>query len=173
MRHGESEYNVARRINFDPKKEVHLTLRGRDQVEKVAGELKSMRFDAIFSSQFMRAKESAEILVKGRKQKIKTDKRLNEMKYGFEGESIEIYYEARKGAEKFSEFKVEGCESFLDLKQRVYDFLMWLRKKKYGRVLIVTHEGVIQAVMALFNQLGDEDAFLNKIDNAAYFMFDM
>mgnify|MGYP003731620935 CR=1 FL=1 len=173
MRHGESEYNIIKRINFDPKKKVHLTIKGKDQVEKTARELRNMRFDAIYSSQFLRARESAEIMAKNGKIKIKVDKRLNEMRYGLEGESAEKYYEARKTAAKFSEFKIGGFESFLDVKERVYDFLMELRKKKYARVLVVTHEAVVQAARALFNQLGDDDAFLSRVRNAEYFMFDM
>ncbi len=173
MRHGESEYNIVQRINFDPNKEVHLTLKGRDQVEKVARKLFDVRFDAIYASNFIRAKESAAIIAKGRKLKIKMDKRLGEFRFGLEGENVEEYYKLRAGAEIIVEFKLDGFESFLDVKKRVYDFLMELRKKKYGRVLVVTHEAVVQAVRTIFNELGDEDAFTTPIKNAQYFMFDM
>jgi broad specificity phosphatase PhoE len=61
----------------------------------------------------------------------------------------------------------------MDVKKRVYEFLQELRKKKYGRVLIVAHEDILQAARAIFNELGDEDAFLTPIKNAQYFMFDM
>lgn len=173
MRHGESEYNVVRRINFDPKVKVSLTLKGKDQVHAAAVKLHDLRFDAIYSSKFIRAKESAKIIAEGRRIKIKTDKRLNEMDYGFESEEVEEYYKARKGAEVLSEFKVKGHESFLDVKERVYDFLKDLRKKKYGRVLVVAHEAIVQAARALCNELNDEEAFTTPVKNAQFFMFDM
>lgn len=173
MRHGESEYNVVSQINFDPKVKVKLTLKGEDQAKKSAVKLFDIRFDAIYASQFPRTKDTAEIISKGRKIKVKTDKRLNEIKLGFEGEPVEKYYKARENAENIAKFKVKGFESFIDVKRRVYEFLQELRKKKYGRVLIVTHEAVVMAAKALFNELGDEDAFVTPIENAQYFMFDM
>ncbi|MFH1802851.1 MAG: histidine phosphatase family protein [archaeon] len=173
MRHGESEYNVVGHINFDPKVKVCLTVKGKDQAEKVARKLIDIRFDAIYSSQFPRTKETAGFLAKGRGVKVKADQRLNEFKIGFEGEPVDKYYEAREGAKSVTDFKIEGFESFLDVKERVYDFLQELRKKKYGRVLIVTHEAVVMAARALFNELGDEDAFTTPVKNTQYFMFDM
>lgn len=173
MRHGESEYNVVRRINFDPKREVGLTVKGKDQVKKSASELHDIRFDAIYASQFPRTQESAKIMAEGRRKKVKTDKRLNELKTGFEGESVEEYYKAREGVESLSEFKVKGYESFLDAKKRVYGFLQELRKKKYARVLVVAHEAIVQSARALFNELNDEEAFATPVKNAQYFMFDM
>ncbi|MBU1987926.1 MAG: histidine phosphatase family protein, partial [Nanoarchaeota archaeon] len=59
MRHGESEYNVKKLINFDPSVPVHLTENGKKQAEEAAGELKHIRFDAICSSEFPRARETA------------------------------------------------------------------------------------------------------------------
>jgi len=173
MRHGESEYNVVSRINFDSRKEIHLTLRGKDQVEKTAGELSDVRFDAVYTSQFVRAQESAVIMTKGRRIKIKVDRRLNEFKFGFEGENVEVYYKLRAEAEEIVKFKIKDFESFLDVKRRVSEFLQELKKQKYGRVLIVAHEAVVQAARTIFNELGDEDAFTTSIKNCQYFMFDM
>lgn len=173
MRHGESEYNVVQRINFDPKKKVELTLKGKDQVEKSAAKLKDIRFDAIYTSQLIRAQESAAIMAKGRRVKIKIDKRLNEFRFGFEGENVKEYYEMRDKAENIIDFKIKGFESFLDVKKRVYDFLTDLRKEKHGRILIVAHEAIVQSARAICNELGDEDAMTTPIKNAQYFMFDM
>ena len=173
MRHGESEYNVAQRINFEPNKEVHLTLNWQDQIKEAADHLSNVRFDSIYSSPFIRAKESAAIIAKGRRIKIKPDKRLGEFRFGFEGESVEEYYNLRETAENLTEFKLKGFESFLDVKKRVHDFLIDLKKKKHGRVLIVAHEAIVQAARTIFNELSDEDAFATPIKNAQYFMFDM
>lgn len=173
MRHGESEYNVVQRINFDPNKEVGLTLKGKDQVEKVARLLFNVKFDAIYTSQFIRARESAAVMANGRRIKVKIDKRLNEVRFGFEGENVNVYYGLRAEAENIIEFKADHFESFLDVKHRVYEFLQELRKKRYGRVLIVAHEAIVQAARVIFNELGDEEAFITPINNTQYFMFDM
>ena len=173
MRHGESEYNVVRRINFDPRIKVGLTVKGIDQVNKAAQKFSGMRFDAIFSSRFLRTKQTAKIMARGRRIRVRTDRRLNEFRTGFEGENVQVYYDALEGAEVLSEFKVDGFESFLDVKLRVYEFLQDLKKKNYARVLIVAHEAVVNAARVLFNEISDEDTFVMKVGNTQTFMFDM
>lgn len=173
MRHGESEYNVKKLINFDPSVPVHLTENGKKQAEEAAGELKHIRFDAICSSEFPRARETAEIAGEGRDLEIKIDKRLNEVKFGFEGKYYLEYIEQRNKSGDIINFKTEGGESFLDVKARVKQFLEDLKKENYARVLIVAHEAVVIAARVIFNELGDEDSLMTNVKNAEYFMFDL
>jgi len=173
MRHGESEYNVKDLINFDPKVEVNLTEKGKMQVRESAEKLKDVRFDAIFSSELLRTQETAVIMNQGRDLKVRVDKRIDEISLGMEGERFEGYSKLREAAGEFVNFKIEGFESFIDVKARVLDFLEGLKKEKYGRTLVVAHEAVVQAARALFNQLSDSDSFATPIKHAEYFMFDM
>lgn len=173
MRHGESEYNTKELINSNPLAKISLTKEGKEQVEKTAKKLIGMRFDAIYASEFLRAKESAAIMNRGRNLEIKTDKRLNEMKMGFEGESFTKYVTQREESGNITTFKISGGESFADVKKRVLNFLEDLKKERYGRVLIVAHEIIVMVARAIFGELGDEDSLANPIKNARYFMFDM
>lgn len=173
MRHGESEYNPEHRINFDPKTEVNLTAKGKKQILASAKELKGFRFDVVFASELLRTQESAILFCKGRDLKIQVDKRLNELKSGMEGEISTIYDKLRSESGDITRFKLKGFESFLDAKKRVLDFLEELKKKKYARVMVVTHEAIVQSARAIFGELSDEDALLTKVKNAQYFMFDM
>ena len=62
VRHGESSFNVERRIqgHFD---QSLLTERGRSDAGKVGEALKDLRFDAAYSSPLKRAKETADLIV--------------------------------------------------------------------------------------------------------------
>jgi len=67
VRHGESQFNVERRIqgHFDQSK---LTDRGREDAGKVGVALADLCFDAVYSSPLQRAKETADLIVAGLKQ---------------------------------------------------------------------------------------------------------
>jgi alpha-ribazole phosphatase len=173
MRHGQSEYNLTNKINCSSKVEANLTLKGKDQAQMAAEKLSDLRFDAIYVSEFTRTQETAAIIAKGRRIKIKVDKRLNELNTGFEGEDAEEYNEARKDSGDILNFKIAGKESFLELKKRVLNFLNDLKKTNHARILVVTHEPVVKAARAIFGELGDEASLLTPIKNAQYFMFDM
>lgn len=173
LRHGESEYNVKHLINCNPRIKVHLTEKGKKQVGKLAKRLSGMRFDAIYTSPFPRAVETAEILNKTFKVKITKDKRLGEMKIGFEGKDAKYYFDAVKKFGDHLDFKAENGESYADVKNRVQKFLEDLKKTKHARVLIVTHEMGVRVARAIFNELGDHDTISTPIPNAKPFMFDL
>jgi broad specificity phosphatase PhoE len=63
IRHGESEANVANRINDDPTRPVSLTERGRAQAEAAAESLRAARFTHAYASEFPRAQQTAKILL--------------------------------------------------------------------------------------------------------------
>ena len=170
LRHGQSNYNVKDLCNSNPKKPVHLTELGKKQIEKAGEILKNEKLDIIFVSQFPRTKESAKIINKERKIKIKIDKRINDRKTGFEGKS---YYDYVKAIEKDKFFiKLKGGESFQEEKKRVFSFLKDLIKRHYNTVLVVTHEEIIKIVQGYFNNLSDEQMWKIKVDNGQLMKFE-
>lgn len=62
VRHGESSFNVARRVqgHFD---ESTLTEAGRTSAQQVGEALTDLKFDAVYSSPLQRAKETAQIIL--------------------------------------------------------------------------------------------------------------
>jgi phosphoserine phosphatase len=81
VRHGESTFNVERRVqgHFD---QSTLTEAGRSGARQVGLALKDLRFDAIYSSPLKRAKETAELItenLEGNLSPIKTTDDLKEV----------------------------------------------------------------------------------------------
>ena len=170
MRHAESEYNIKRLINQDPKIKVALSRRGVKQAEETAAKLSKFNFDAIFSSPFLRCRQTVEIVNKFHNAKIKIDGRIGEIKVGFEGRSADEY-EKLAFAGKRASFKIKGEESWLEVQKRVKDFLDWLSKQKYNCVLVVTHQDTMNAAIGLMKKIDSERASRMSLKNCEIFEF--
>src|SRR3989338_11375321 len=91
IRHGESEANVAHRINDDPARPVNLTGRGRAQAEVASDELRAVRFTHAYASEFPRAQQTAKVLLRYHACTLLTDARINERKTGMEGLPVDAF----------------------------------------------------------------------------------
>src|SRR3989344_5835107 len=84
VRHGQTEWNTKGLLQGHG--DSPLTYLGVKQAEQIRDELKSIHFDAIFSSDLLRAKRTAEIVALERKIAVKTTQALRERDFGhFEG----------------------------------------------------------------------------------------
>lgn len=143
MRHGEAVSNVLGSISCEPVGN-DLTELGRKQAESSAELLKEEKIDLIISSDFARAKQTAEItarVIGYDKDKIIYDDRLHEVNFGaYNNESIESYHGHFKNTlDRFS-VRPEGGENLSDVKQRVASFLYDLEEKYRGKkILIISH----------------------------------
>ncbi len=172
MRHAQSEYNVNSLINQDPKIKVNITEMGKKQAREVGKELKKKNFEIVFVSDFLRVKQTAELVKGERKIEMIIDKRLNEFKLGFEGQSAEVYYDLRRKSGNVLNYKGnENSESFVDLVNRVKGFVNYLKenKERYSCVLVVTHEAVIQALKVILLKIDEKKAYLTPFGNCKYF----
>ena len=146
LRHGESECFKKHILSYKNKGAgCPLTEKGREQIKKAAQELKKEKIDLIFSSDFLRTKQTAEIVSKEIGKKVKYDKRLIEVNIGvFDGENIKEYRRLFEGKiDKFNKRPPKG-ESYTDVKKRIYDFLKEVDKEyKNKNILIVSHGGPI------------------------------
>ena len=153
MRHGESESNVKDVISCRVTNIDHLTEEGRKQVLNSVLELKNKKVDLIVASDFMRTKETAEI--------IKKELELSDNNLIFDKRLWEInksIYDGKKWSEyhNFFENPQDGTESVLDVIKRVSHFIYDTESKYQNRnILIVTHETV--AKFAFINQYIDSD----------------
>ncbi len=146
MRHGETEANKKSIICSIPTGEWHLDADGIAQVEKSAESMKDKNIDLIFTSDFIRTLETAEIVrekIGLDKEKVIVDERLREMGIeSFDGKNWEEYHKSHiKTPENFKSHIAED-ESYQDVKNRITAFLYEVEEKyKDKNILFVTHGG--------------------------------
>lgn len=80
VRHGETPANLERR--YAGASSEPLTRRGREEVEALALRLDGLDIRAIWTSEVVRARETAHLLGKALRAPVVTDPRLNEMRMG-------------------------------------------------------------------------------------------
>ena len=84
IRHGKTDWNALHKLQG--RTDVPLNEEGRQMAEKAREEYRDVHFDICFCSPLIRARETAEILLRGRDVPILTDDRLMEMSFGnYEG----------------------------------------------------------------------------------------
>ena len=84
IRHGKTEWNVLHKLQG--RTDVPLNEEGRRMAEAAREEYRDVHFDICFCSPLIRARETAEILLRDRNIPILTDGRLMEMGFGsYEG----------------------------------------------------------------------------------------
>lgn len=84
MRHGKTEWNELRKLQG--RTDIPLAEAGIAMAKEAALLYKDVHFDVCFSSPLLRAKETAELVLKGRNIPIIFDDRLMEMSFGeYEG----------------------------------------------------------------------------------------
>ncbi len=148
IRHGESEANVANCINDDPARIVNLTARGRAQAEQAALALGAVHFTHAYASEFARARQTAEILLRGQACTLGIDARLNERRSGMDGLPVYIFNDFVSGDPL--RIRPPRGESFLEQMERVRSFLDEAASHHGGgTVLAVSHENPILAAVAL------------------------
>ncbi len=154
VRHGESEANVAGFINDDPAHIVNLTERGRAQAEAAADSLRTLRFTHAYASEFPRARQTAEILLRHHDCPLQIDARLNERHTGMNGLPVHVFSDTVRPDRL--RIKPKGGESFLEQMERLRNFLDEIAARHpEGTVLAVSHENPILAALAL--TMGDPE----------------
>ena len=143
MRHGEAEHN-AQGIYSSDRTKHHLTEKGRKEVEKTADYVKRKNISKIYTSPFLRTKETAELVAEKigfPKEKIIIDDRLHELEFGeFSGKPVSEYWKYVEDIALKFDTKIPGGESYQEAKNRFGDFLYEVdRKHKEENILIVSH----------------------------------
>ncbi len=157
MRHGEAESNATNIISTRVENPTHLTEKGKIQAEETAKKLSLEKIEIIFSSDFIRTRETAEIIATNvgiSKEEIIYDARLREVNAGdFDGQNVNVYrsYFSSYG-ERYTKRPPEG-ETLMEVKCRIMSFLDEVEAKYSGKtILFVTHEN--PAFMFLSGSLG-------------------
>jgi broad specificity phosphatase PhoE len=91
-RHAESELSVVGRTNGDPAVPVGLTAAGREQARRLGPALADEQIDLCVTSEFRRARETADLALEGRDVPRLVLLELNDIRFGcFEGGSLADY----------------------------------------------------------------------------------
>lgn len=165
VRHGESEANVLHLISSDPTigVECHgLTSNGRKQVEENSTNFienhSSTRDFLIVSSDFRRARETAEILfsqLSNCSSIIEFDRRLRERFFGiFDGKSDENYSSIWSNDENDSEKNDKNqIESVENVRKRTWNLIVELEEKYRGKtIFLVSHGDALQILQTKFER---------------------
>ena len=146
IRHGRTDWNDRHKLQGQT--DIPLNEEGRKMAEAAAVEYKDVHFDVAFCSPLIRAKETAEILLKGRDIPIVFDERLKEMAFG-EYEGLENSFQIPDcPVNKFFfepenyTLKPEGGESLDELFERTGAFIEECVEPELAKgrdVLIVGH----------------------------------
>ena len=152
IRHGETEWNSQKRMQGHSNSDLSSV--GQAQIQALGQWMKNVPFDLIYSSDSLRAKQTAEAITQFSGHELQFDQRLREKNLGvFEGLTSE---EAReRHPEVFRLFKTAGStyvidegESTQQLQDRALEIVNEIRiKHPEERVLLVTHGGFIRVVM--------------------------
>ncbi len=161
VRHGETDWNKERRVQGQI--DIPMNEFGRHLARETAKGLKDIPLDVCFTSPLGRAKETAEIILKGRNVPVYEDWRIAEIALGgYEGKCCsksnwELPEEFRKFHDAPEQFvAASGGEDFFEVKERTGAFLRELCKRKEYKdssVLISTHGA---ALAGLLNNLRNE-----------------
>jgi len=163
MRHGEAEANAKDLISTDPLAPNNLTDKGRKEVEETIEKIKKDKIDLIFSSDFIRTKETVELAADGLGVSIKNiifDQRLREIDPGqFKGKTWREYNAAfGERINRLNHHLPTGGENYNDIRRRIMEFLFELDQKYQNkRILIVSHGLPLFMMQATVNRLSDEE----------------
>ena len=145
MRHGLTEWNASHRLQGGS--DVPLNDAGRQMAIDAGKRYKDVKFDICYASPLCRAKETAELVLKGRDVPIFLDERLREMSFGkyegrqniFEHPDWPIYSLFKAPQDYIAD---DDCETFQDLYKRTGEFVdevLVPELEKGKNVLIVGH----------------------------------
>lgn len=149
LRHGQTAWNHEGKNQGS--EDIELDDIGRKQSEQTADRLGAYDWSAVYSSPLCRARETAEIVLRGRSIPIQLDDRLRERSYGdWEGKTAQeigpAYEEYRRDRVLY---RPPGGETGLEVFMRATAFLHDLLKDGAGDVLVVSHGGTTAALIAV------------------------
>ena len=172
IRHGITDWNIKHKLQGQT--DVPLNDEGRAMAEEARSEYRDIHFDICFCSPLIRAKQTAEILLRDRDIPVYYDDRLREMCFGvYEGVEnsfgisdcpVNVFF---KNPDKYTE-PPEGAESITELMARTAGFLHERVEPelKCGRdVLIVGHGAMNSAIVCNVKQRPLSRFWEEGIDN--------
>ena len=169
MRHGERDDGANQLASSGLEDPIHLTESGKKAVARQAKVLheKFGKLDAIFSSDFIRTRETAEIIAQEFGTEIIYDARLREFNHGeLSGRPIEEVHQALDLSPAGFKKTIGGGESWEMVRQRTGDFIREIDAKYEGKnILIVSHGDPLWILRGVMTVQSDEELLLARKEN--------
>jgi 2,3-bisphosphoglycerate-dependent phosphoglycerate mutase len=154
LRHGETAWNVDTRIQGSL--DIDLNDTGRWQARRAAQALASEEIDAVYSSDLLRAWDTACMIARATGQEVQAVQTLRERGFGvFEGKTfteIEATWPEQTlcWRQRDPLWKPEGGESLLELRERIEQTVCALSERHQGeQIVLVAHGGVLDVLYRL------------------------
>jgi len=161
LRHEEVEKKYRNR--YYGHLDVKLSVKGKVRSKIITKKLNAIKFDAIYSSDLLRAS----FILKDLKQVKKTSitENLREMSWGrHEGLSYDELEKLGFVYENFEQWlSLFDGESLIEFKTRVINFYKKIISSKEKKILLITHLGVINTILAHKNKSAIEQQFMSTL----------
>lgn len=145
VRHGETIWN--RKEIIQGHKDSSLTSKGKRSAQRIGRRFRNEGIARIYSSDLGRCIKTAEMINKNLNVKLIRTSKLREQNFGrYNGKPdwlIRGKIDLPNPNSKFS-----GIESFNQMKKRIMQFVYSLAFKDFEKILIVTHEGPLRAILS-------------------------
>ena len=178
VRHGETEWNAQGRIQGHT--DVDLSDYGRQQARAVAQRLLGVTFDAAYSSDLNRSRETGEIILGHRPPSLHSTDRLREYHKGvFEGLTVHEYMRRYPDLYQASlvndlDFAPTGGETIRQTSLRMAGFISDLKKQHRDEtVLVVGHGGSLRSAVVAIMDLPLEANWKLVMGNCSLSVFDI
>lgn len=175
IRHAETVWNQEQR--YQGQKDIPLSATGRRQARLLARRLGSVArrepFDALWTSDLARARETAEILGAELGLAVRTHPGLREIHFGaWEGLTFpEVAARYPESAEAYrrdpARTRPPEGESFVEMQERAARALEEILACSGRRLLIVAHGGTVKGILCHLFQWAPESRHRLLVDNAA------
>jgi len=149
--------------------DIPLSQNGIAQAKKLAKELKNIKFDKVYCSDLLRAKQTLEQF--NLNKEVVFSEKLREKSWGVhEGKSFNEIQATGIKYENFQQWisALDG-EDIANYSQKIENYFKnTIFKQKEKNILVVTHSGVIKTLISILENISLEDAFAIKLPYASY-----
>ncbi len=173
VRHGQTDWNLAGRWQGQSPKAPGLNAAGRAQALSAREQLRDTHVSAIYSSDLLRARQTAELLAEPLGLTVKLEPRLREINLGaWEGmlaDDIVAQYPAQMAERAQNPFdtRAPNGESLREVAERVLAATNEIVKEHQDESILLVAHGVSLAVIACYAEgFRLEDVYQHIPDNA-------
>jgi len=177
VRHGETEWNERKIVQGQS--DIPLNEKGVIQSKELGKKLRDINFAAVFSSDLVRAKRTAEIIILEKELAVVTTKALRERLFGrFEGKHIRELKNTLGelmiiSKEKQKELSLNDVENDEEIVARLIPFIREVAVAYPGKnILMVTHGGLLRAFLAHLGLKIPQSLGVNPLKNTGYFVLE-
>jgi len=181
VRHGQTDWNVQGILQGQ--KDSYLTKEGIRQAQESAKKLSHVHFDAVFSSDLIRTKRTAEIITAEKKLAVFTTKLLRERTFGpYEGmKAMDYFLKYEKALQELQIVSEKQrllykphpqVESEEEVLQRALTFIREVAVGYPGKkVLLVSHGGLIRVFLLHLGYIKRSKFQAGRVKNLALVKF--